>query len=158
MNAKRLLKLAEFLERLPRKRFNYATWVGDDWEGKPNLSCGTAACALGWATTIPSLRRAGLRLDRGGVFGSIGYVTLARATKATRAAVLRGEFPSCAAAAHVFDITEDEATFLFVPLSVPLATREHLPERPGVKATPKRVARHIRDFVKRGGMLKREAA
>lgn len=60
---RRLLKLAAFLRKLPRKRFNYESWVGEDWQGAPSLSCGTTACALGWATTMPIFRRLGLRLE-----------------------------------------------------------------------------------------------
>lgn len=53
----RLLALAAFLEKLPRRRFNYETWLGADWDGQPDLSCGTTACAFGWACTIePNLR------------------------------------------------------------------------------------------------------
>lgn len=60
---RRLLKLADKLDEVPRNRFNYGSWVGDDWGGKPNLSCGTKACALGWATTMPEFRRLGLKLN-----------------------------------------------------------------------------------------------
>lgn len=59
---RRLLKLADKLDSLPPARFKYSSWVGDDWKGKPDLSCGTTACAIGWGTTMPVLRRAGLGL------------------------------------------------------------------------------------------------
>jgi len=59
VHAKRLLKLADFLEKLPRKRFDYGNWIGDDWKGKADLSCGTTACALGWACAMPAFRRLG---------------------------------------------------------------------------------------------------
>lgn len=42
----RLLKLAAFLDTVPPERFKYDTWAGEDWKGKPDLSCGTTACAL----------------------------------------------------------------------------------------------------------------
>lgn len=62
--------LAEFLRTDPRVReegrFDMRSWVGRDWEGDPSLSCGTAACAAGWATTIPHFRAQGLRLTRAG--------------------------------------------------------------------------------------------
>lgn len=66
VHAKRLLKLADFLEKLPRKRFDYATWVGDTWDGTPlqSESCGTTACALGWAATMPLFRRLGASLKK----------------------------------------------------------------------------------------------
>lgn len=69
---KRLLKLADFLEKLHadkkrRKQFDYTNWVNRAlWKGKADLSCGTTACALGWATTIPEFRKAGLRLGKNG--------------------------------------------------------------------------------------------
>jgi len=47
-------------------RFNLATWAGNPdhpWEGKPDLSCGTSACAVGLATTIPEFAAAGLKLE-----------------------------------------------------------------------------------------------
>ncbi len=59
---RRLLKLADFLDKLPPDKFDFSKWVGNDWQGKPNLSCGTRACALGWGCTIPSFRKAGLVL------------------------------------------------------------------------------------------------
>lgn len=58
----RILKLAAFVEKTPAKRFNFATIVGDNWGGLPDLSCGTTACALGWATTMPLFRKLGLHL------------------------------------------------------------------------------------------------
>lgn len=62
---KRLLKLAAFLRTVPRRRFDYSTWIGEDWKGAQDLSCGTTACAMGWAATMPEFRRLGLRLDEG---------------------------------------------------------------------------------------------
>jgi len=59
---RRLLKLAAFLEKLPPERFEFGTWVGASWKGAQDLSCGTTACALAWAATIPSFRAAGLYL------------------------------------------------------------------------------------------------
>lgn len=55
--------LVEFLKTsIPKARFDFSKWVGPEWKGKPDLSCGTTACALGWATTIPELRAQGLKL------------------------------------------------------------------------------------------------
>jgi len=63
---KRLLLLAEFLRtKVPEDRFKMHYWVAPGWKGSQTLSCGTSACALGWAATVPALRRAGLRLVRG---------------------------------------------------------------------------------------------
>jgi hypothetical protein len=61
MNAtgkRRLLKLADFLETVPRKRLDMSIFATGDLR-----ECGTSGCALGWATQIPSFRRAGLYLD-----------------------------------------------------------------------------------------------
>jgi hypothetical protein len=65
---RRLLALANFLiEKAPelKGKFSMLTW------GKPKVrpehrrefkaTCGTSACALGWGTAVPALRRAGLR-------------------------------------------------------------------------------------------------
>jgi hypothetical protein len=63
---KRLLTLAKFLRTVPKKRFKMWTWATGDFCGKvkepEHNECGTAACAIGWACTIPSFRRAGLKL------------------------------------------------------------------------------------------------
>lgn len=66
MNAtgkRRLLKLADFLDalKLKRSKFNMRIYANDiTKDGKP--ACGTAACAAGWAASIPSFRKAGYRL------------------------------------------------------------------------------------------------
>lgn len=75
---RRLTKLIEFMETLPKEaeqHFDMGDWVrhrgaGHDHglqEGvevkKCHLeACGTTACALGWAATMPYFRRAGLKL------------------------------------------------------------------------------------------------
>lgn len=120
----RLLKLAAFLEELPRKRFDYDQWVGFSWKGNPALSCGTTACAMGWATTIPAFRRLGLRLS------DDGYPINVRT----------GETFAVSVAADLFGVDDSDAHFLFVPAS--------FKER---RATPKQVARKIRRFVAHGG-------
>ena len=51
MNKIRLAKLADFLETVPEDKFNMDVWayLGN----KTSLGdCGTAGCALGWATKI----------------------------------------------------------------------------------------------------------
>jgi hypothetical protein len=76
---RRLAKLSKFLRtKVPTDRFDYGHWVGAHWKGKADLSCGTSACAAGWATTIPEFRRRGLRLECDDYGGRIvfydGYV------------------------------------------------------------------------------------
>jgi hypothetical protein len=61
----RLLKLADFLEKLPRERkFDMGVVAELVDDGRP--ACGSSACALGWGACIPSFRRAGYRLTRTG--------------------------------------------------------------------------------------------
>jgi hypothetical protein len=126
---RRLLKLATFLKTVPPHRFNYAHWAGNDWKGDPNLTCGTTACALGWATAMPFFRRLGLHLKRD-VFGTRPYVSV-------------GEWDEEDAAGIIFGLTGEESRFLFFP-------GEFYDGRyaPAVDATPKMVARHIEEFVK----------
>jgi len=77
MHKERLIKLAEFLERVPdSKTFDLGTWFTaehgpvcflDKDALKGNVTredmhtCGTTACAMGWAVTIPEFREAGLQ-------------------------------------------------------------------------------------------------
>lgn len=140
---RRLLKLAAFLEKLPRKRFYYGSWVGEDWKGKADLSCGTTACALGWATTIPEFRKLGLRLRPLALAEepAQGVVSLA-SQKASE--VDRDDDPILAAL-KVFGLSEDETDYLFQPRR--MLGWSMLPESPNEYATAKQVAKHIRRFV-----------
>jgi hypothetical protein len=124
----RLLKLADFLEKLPRKRFCFQWFVGLDWKGADDLSCGTTACALGWATTMPTFKRLGLAIHKG------QFVNLVRLNK-------RGG--PWGAATRLFGISRSESEYLFNPRGCP--------KRPNClsgDATPKQVAKHIRQFVR----------
>lgn len=47
----RLARLASFLYCVPREKFNMKQWATMDFDIR-NQSCGTAACAVGWAATI----------------------------------------------------------------------------------------------------------
>ena len=123
---KRLLKLAAFLQTVPRERFDYNTFVGDDWKGAQNLSCGTQACALGWAATMPTFRRLGLYLKQ------TGYPALKGDTRSD----------AFEAAAKLFGISISDAYALFSPM---YNWDTGIDEG---SATPKYVARKIRNFVK----------
>jgi hypothetical protein len=70
---RRLTKLAEFMAKLPKsanKHFDMTHWfqhdglhqhkIGNVLTRKDLQHCGTAACAFGWAATIPEFRKAGL--------------------------------------------------------------------------------------------------
>jgi hypothetical protein len=132
MNKRRLLALARKLDTVPVERFDISTWVGMHWQGKPDLSCGTVACALGWATTIPSFRRLGLRLIEGSV-GLTGYVVLLKDGYKVASNISAAEL--------LFDIDTRTAELLFMPSSY-MAISRHV--------TPKIVARRIRQLVEKG--------
>lgn len=134
----RLERLCRLLDTLPSSRFDYGVWVGRDWQGDPELSCGTVACAGGWATTIPAFQAKGLSLTS--VAGQ-GEVRLAQGT---------GGIYGLDALARFFGITHAESQYLFHP-AVALY-REHPFLRgygpgPQHRARPKTVARHIRRFM-----------
>lgn len=98
---RRLTVLADFLDKLPEGRFDYSIWVGHDWQGDPSLSCGTTACALGWATAIPEFFARGLFLDK-----DLECVLLDH----------QGDFLSGSdAGAVVFGLLPGEAFYLFSP-------------------------------------------
>lgn len=78
---RRLTKLADYMDALPKEaknHFDMANWLGH--EGDHNhgfgkfiaqedpMTCGTTACALGFAATVPSFRKAGLRVAIGSGF------------------------------------------------------------------------------------------
>ena len=140
MNAthkRRLLKLADFLDTVPPKRFDFRYWVGSTWKGKEDLSCGTTACALGWATTMPIFRRLGLRLMRSAT--QDGSVVLQRNGEDLIAS------PELAAR-YVFGLDRSSFRRLFIPTSIfTVLSSDQLPG----DATAKQVARHIRTFVAR---------
>ena len=115
---RRLLKLAAFLRTVPRSRFDYSVFVGGDWAGAQDLSCGTQACALGWAATMPTFRRLGLYLNR-----------------AFRP-VLKGLRDPWRSAERLFSLDREEAITLFAP--------DDLSED---YATPKYVASKLERFV-----------
>lgn len=67
--ARRLMVLADRLDTVPEERFSMKCWMGTR-EGGYMLSCGpddlehtcgTAGCAVGWATTIPAFHQEGFR-------------------------------------------------------------------------------------------------
>lgn len=74
---RRLETLIRFMEKLPRsanKHFDMGTFFSHDGidvhpdaggtlSFKGMLDCGTSACALGWATVCPSLRKQGLSME-----------------------------------------------------------------------------------------------
>ncbi len=128
------MALAALLDEIPPERFRYGHWAGQDWKGAADLSCGTTACALGWATTIPEF---GLQLCRD---GSAVFVT----TKGYVPHETEDDFYlSLLAAETAFGLTHDEARYLFIP-------GDGYDVRPEGDASAKVVADHIREFVKSG--------
>lgn len=140
--ALRLLKLARFLDTLPPERFYFGRWASavciDD--------CGTTACAMGWATTIPAFRKLGLRLFNNNGFPWVG---------------MEGDDsfywqsnPEKAGAA-IFGLDEEEFSFLFLPREDLDGEREMTDQEemfgrtaPSKTSSAKEVADHIRYFVK----------
>lgn len=130
MNAQRLLKLADFLDTLPRAKFDFGVVTHEG--GKPmrealkagKTRCGTVGCAIGWMPAVWP------RAVKWRYF-----------TAGLPCVVLAGESYQTAfyTAAKWFDITYEQAAELFHPAHSSLSE----------SATPKQVARHIRKFVAR---------
>ena len=127
---RRLLKLAAHLEKIPRERFEFAHWRYEPLT--EDRGCGTVGCAVGHACEIPSFRRAGLRMT---VLNDDGATPEFGGELGFRAAAL------------FFGISDCDSCFLFSPSS----------SRLGDGATPKRVAEHIREFVRNNPPPKRTA-
>lgn len=130
---KRLLKLAAFLDKLPRKKFNFASWVSGV---SPEHPCGTAACAVGYCPVVfpKDWKYTKLKID---------LVTFDGKELYTSKPALKGrsnDYPEYLAAKY-FGISNEDAYGLFVHGPDPLAT-------PSYKITPKQIARHIRKFLK----------
>jgi hypothetical protein len=120
MNAKRLLKLADFLDTVPRKSFSMSMWETSP-ATKPETAklgeCGFAGCALGWAVHGALFRQ---------LTPTDGGTPQYRKKPGSRR---RFGFE---AAEHLFDIDPDDARFLFGSYT---------------DVTPRQEARRIRKFV-----------
>jgi hypothetical protein len=117
----RLLKLADFLETVPRKAFDISSWVSSKAtmpEGERPGDCGFAGCAMGWAAHAKLFR--GLTMERGYIIDYPAY---------------RG-FDGFEAAMTLFSIGDSEATSLF-----------DIGGYESRNPTPKTVAKRIRKFV-----------
>ena len=130
---KRLAILERFLRKeVPPRRFDMLTWIsGAKFCGivappeALHKECGSTACALGWATTIPAFKRAGLRFDGGSPY------FLPPDTK-------YGSYSFNAGAAF-FHIRIEDANYLFEPSCYPT-----------LNTTPTEVASRIRGLLKGG--------
>ena len=130
-----LENLADLLDALPPDRFDYDRFVGCNWQGKDDLSCGTTACAFGWAATMPIMKLHGLRL-RAQPCGPCAY--------APRFSFRSSRWRHAYDVARVaFALNFDENKYLFVP-GVHLSG---MPRSPGMFASAQDVAAHIRNFL-----------
>lgn len=145
----RLLKLANFLETVPAHKFDYSSWV-NGWQGDAVMSatCGTTACAFGWATAIPEFSALGLHLfkDRFGVPG-VSIDKKADDFQSSWAATYD-------AAEELFGLDSSEAEWLFTPSDHERDSDYDSDSdtygsdgRPYRDVEPSVVAEHIRNFV-----------
>lgn len=144
---RRLLKLADYLSKLPKEKFDYSHWAGSNWGGKANLSCGTSACALGHSTTIPSFRKLGLRLFRADEYHK-PFVSMIGFKPKNSYDFGDYSYQSAQnAGAKVFGLNDQEFRYVFIP-NARYDMSGNWPDAPSSEATAKQVAKHIRAFVK----------
>jgi hypothetical protein len=134
IQARRLLKLAAFLEKLPRAKFDFSIIV--DQSGLPMLEalkagkhpCGTVACAMGW---MPAVFPKYLKWDDPKEPFGVRW----RKNSSDNTSDVAREF---------FGLSYEQVYWLFFPNSSIWAEKDN-----GLTddATPKQVARHIRRFV-----------
>ena len=106
----RLEKLHAFLGTVKPKKFFFGSWATDqnDIYRKPDLNvCGTTACALGWAGSMPEFRKRGLKL-KWSDDNSMGWVELSNKDGGEP---LMSEY----AGAEFFGLSNHEADELFIP-------------------------------------------
>lgn len=128
MKTELLLKLAYLLDTVPEEQFNYATWAASKTSQASIGTCGTTACALGWATILEGTN---LTLD----------FSYQRWTPRVRHAY--GALGTSAAQA-AFDLEEEEAQALFLPSVFYKPLHKY---SPGEDATAREVADWIRAVV-----------
>lgn len=138
MNTVRLLMLADRLESVPAPRFDMESWCEGEWEpGATEFPCGTTACALGYATTIPEFQALGLHLVRDYEYDPNHTYVVLGPTRHEHGTYMS----SMLAARELFDLTHEQVMELFLP-------REGSPDWPD-KRTPQQVAKLIRDVCAR---------
>ena len=110
----RLIKWRDFMKTVKPSKFDFSDWgtTRTGANGEPNV-CGTTACGLGWAGSMPAFRKRGLRLefnkeDYGDedIYVSGDVVLLDKDGNS-----LYGE----EAGAEFFGLEESEAYHLFIP-------------------------------------------
>lgn len=137
MNKRRLLKLADLLEADAKNRKGIKFSLYTVGEAAPSVDevvkvdCGTQACAMGLAAISGTFKRAGL----GYALVNTDNITLVITTINGRVR----DYDD--AAVKVFDLTHDQAHFLFTPGFYPFGM-----DMTGAKAE-RFVAKRIRDLV-----------
>lgn len=110
----RLEKLYTFLGTVNPKKFDFSSWA-ESTSGKPDVNvCGTTACALGWAGSMPEFRKRGLKLEWDvSNYGPDDVVADASVILRDRhgMSIAEGE----EAGAEFFGLTDEEADYLFIP-------------------------------------------
>lgn len=145
-HAKRLLKLADFLDKLPKAKFDFSqiAYRGDksmlEALRATRARCGTVACAIGWMPAVfPKLTAWVSDSDRDAA--DISLIVGLRGDNSSYATISSFE-----TAQVVFGLSQEESEFLFAPFGHDFDKDEnnHL----AYDATPKQIARHIRKFVR----------
>ena len=141
MNKERLLKLADFLLTVPKAKFDFNVLAKQAKNGKPMKEafeageerCGTIGCALGWSP-IPFPKELFWKPER---YYEVDTLSLTVCYTNSQGRTYSG----FEMAEQFFDLTENEACFLFNPYASPL----------DISATAEEVSRQIREFVETDG-------
>lgn len=137
--AQRLHTLTQFLEAVPPKKFRFSHFIGKEWQGDPELSCGTTACGMGFGVLLFG-KECGVELVRDLVYGAFFPLVVGSSKLLPPGSVDE-------AGKVMFDLEEDEVDRLFIPFEH-LEVDEPPPYgRLGPNATAKELAAHIRKFV-----------
>lgn len=123
MRSDRLLKLADYLETVPRKKFDMNAWAVQS-------ECGFSGCAIGWA--------AHGKLFRGLTLAPVNSLFVTHQPKYVRPGNRRAKY-QFGAASDLFEIESSDARELF---------SERYSGRNETYDTPKQVAKRIRKFVR----------
>lgn len=149
-NTPALRTLAAFLRTVPRKKFNYCSWAGPEYNGAATaVDCGTTACAFGWATAIPEFRAQGLCLKGTPGPYNDAFVCLVDDDGPTSSNFSANWGLSVAAGAKVFGLNERQFEWLFTPSDdFEAADDEDWGDdgKPTERAGPATVADHIEAF------------
>lgn len=107
-----MIYLADFLEKLPRKKFDLGEWSrGWDEENE----CGTTGCAIGWAATLPRFVRRGLKLRVAPNFSFSGEEKRCSVIYQPKNAARAAPMYPLDAAQVIFGIGYEDAFRLFMP-------------------------------------------